>query len=335
MLTGPATKLLYSVAGRVVLINAYDAWSSSAITQVLSGWFLQPLSNQATNEIDITLSVRCGVTPPPIRKGLTPFAISHDGTCFTDNETYYITFGRSLIMFGPGRSAKVNLWVDQPFEMPSEIVTQLISHALSPALRRANVFEIHSAGVIAPNRSGAVMIAGPSGSGKSTLTSQLARVGWGYLSDDILLLTESGQRIDAQAFRRFFALTANTIAAARLQSTNNLSRQVKERVTPENHFKGTPVQAARVETIIFPEIGDARKSELRQLTSVESMQRLLRLCPWASYDKPTSADHLRVLGLLANTSSAFALIAGADVLIDPDALAELVSSVTEELAYKS
>jgi len=335
LLTGPATKLLYSVAGRVVLINAYDAWSLSAVTQVFSGWFLQPLSNQATNEIDITLSVRCGVTPPPIPVDLTTFEITHGGICFTDNDTYYITFGRSLIMFGPGRSPTVNLWVDQPYEVPSEIGTQLISHALSPALRRANVFEIHSAGVIAPNRSDAVMLAGPSGSGKSTLTSQLARVGWGYLSDDILLLTESEHRIEAQAFRRFFALTANTMAATRLQSTNILSRQVKERVTPENHFKGSPVQAARVETIIFPQIGDAGKSELKQLTAVESMQRLLRLCPWASYDKPTSGDHLRVMGLLANTTSAFALIAGADVLIDPSALAELLSSATEELAYKS
>jgi hypothetical protein len=65
------------------------------------------------------------------------------------------------------------------------------------------------------------------------------------------------------------------------------------------------------------------------------MQRLLRLSPWASYDRPTSAEHLKVLGMLANTTQAFELMAGRDVLNDPSSVAEMLFTVTEELAHKT
>ena len=190
---------------------------------------------------------------------------------------------------------------------------------------------MHSAGVVAPGRKEAIMIAGPSGSGKSTLTSQLARSGWGYLSDDILLVTEREQNIKVQPFRRFFALTPETMEAAKLQSTSESSAR-KERVTPQEYFQRGPIEAARPSTIIFPEITNSTHSEIRALSLGDSMQRLLRLCPWATYDKPTSAEHLKILGRLVNETAAFELKAGVDVLKDSDTVAELVTTVFNEFA---
>jgi hypothetical protein len=266
---------------------------------------------------------------------LRQFEITHGGHCFTDNETYHITFGNSLVVFGPGLNREVSLWVDQAYDIPSEIVTQLLSHALSPALRRTGIFEIHSAGVVPPGRKDAILLAGPSGSGKSTLTSQLARCGWGYLSDDILLLTEHEQEIAVQAFRRFFALTPETMSAAKLPSTADRGGRAKERVTPQEHFQAGQIQTARAAAIVFPEITRAERSRVNPLTAAESMQRLLRLCPWASYDKPTSAEHLRVLGLLANTTLAVELFMGTDIVSDPNAAAEVLGDAIAELACTS
>jgi hypothetical protein len=335
LLTGPAAKFLYSVAGRTVLINTYDEWSSMAPTQLFSGWFLHRLTNRETATPDITLNIRCGITPPPIPADLSCFEIMHGGICYTDEEIYYITFGDSVVMFGPGRSTEVNLWFDQSYQVPSDIVTQMFSHALSPALRRTDVFEIHSAAVVPPGRTGAVLLAGPSGSGKSTLTSQLARCGWGYLSDDILLLTEREQQIKVQAFRRFFALTADTMTAAKLQSANKLSSGRKERLTPQDHFQQPPTETARATTIVFPAIVAEQRSRFRQLTSAESMQRLLRLCPWSTYDKPTSGTHLKTLGLLASTTSAYELLAGQDVLADSNSAVEVIQTMVGEMASSS
>jgi len=41
---------------------------------------------------------------------------------------------------------------------------------------------------------------------------------------------------------------------------------------------------------------------------------LLRMCPWACYDKATAGAHLEVLGELARQADGFELLAGADLL---------------------
>jgi hypothetical protein len=155
--------MTYLVAGRILLIEAYDDWSVSAVSQIFARWFLTALPNQSTNESDVTVRIRCGATPPSLPTDLTGFDIGFGGTCHTDNSSYYVKFDRSLIVF-TDRTSEVDLWVDHPCDVSSAKVTQLISHALSPALRRCGVFEIHSAGVVPPGHDRAVMFAGPSGS---------------------------------------------------------------------------------------------------------------------------------------------------------------------------
>ena len=329
----PATKLFYSVAGRTVLINTYDDWSTTAVSRLLAGWFLTALPSQTQVSPAMSVSVRCGVAPPPVPVDYPHFEITNGGMCYTNNETYWVTFERSLIVFGGSRDSEVKLWVDQPYDIASYKVAQLLSHALSPALRRCNIFEIHSAGVTLPGGNDAIMIAGPSGCGKSTLTAQLASRGWGYLSDDILLLHETGQEIEARSFRRFFALTSDTMMAVKLtQSVSETSGGLKERIKPQEHFEKSPIECATPGTIIFPSITGALRSRANSLTAAESMRRLLRLCPWASYDKPTSAEHLRVLGKLANSTTSFELFAGRDILGDSKIAAEVVSGVVGEHA---
>ena len=327
----PAAKMYYSVAGCTVLIEAYDDWSVQAVSHVFAGWFLTLLSSHPDSKADATVRIRCGITPPPIPSGLTSFAITQGGICYTDDYSYYLKFDASSIAFGPGTDREIDLWVDQPYELPSSTVVHLVSHALSPALRRSGVFEIHSAGVMPPDGDKAIMIAGSSGCGKSTLTSQLARSGWRYLSDDILLLREATQTIEVWAFRRFFALTAETIAAVQLTrvAVNEVSG-TKERLVPQEHFETVQIERSVPGTIIFPMVTREANSRLSVLTATETMTRLLRLCPWASYDKPTSMEHLRLLGLLASNTSAFELQAGIDIMQNPKLASSLIHSLIDQ-----
>ena len=330
MLTRPAAKMFYSVAGRTVLIEAHDEWSIQAVSELFSGWFLNSISGDDSGSFDATIRVHCGVSSPAIPSGFTSFEIGHGGTRHTDNQSFYIEIDGSLVYFAADRPC-VDLWVREPYEIASPIVAQLLSHALSPALRRCHVFEIHSAGVVSPRGDFAVMIAGPSGSGKSTLTSLLASCGWSYLSDDILLLRETDREIEALPFRRFFALTEATMAATNIQGSSFV-RSAKERITPQDHFSSTQVQTATPRAIFFTSVAHEQSSRVVPLTAKESMTRLLRLCPWASYDKPTSVEHLRVLGRLANSTAAFELHSGADILEKPGRADQLVHSVFSETA---
>jgi hypothetical protein len=327
----PATSMRYSVAGRTVLIDAYDEWSAKAVFSLFSGWFLSPISESDKENPDLTLRIHCGTVPDLVPPECTSFSIALGGICHTDNQRYFIEFHNSLITFGPGTLAEVDLWVNQPYEVNSSEVAQLISHALSPGLRRCGVFELHSAGVVAPKSSKAIVFAGPSGSGKSTLTSQLASNGWGYLSDDILMLRERNQEVEVSAFRRFFALTDETIAAVNLPGVTSNSIG-KKRVTPQDHFQANLIQQATAGTLIFPSITKETRSRLIRLNPATAMSRLIRLCPWASYDKPTSAEHLRILGTLANSTASFDLLAGRDILKSPQQAAELILNATSELA---
>jgi hypothetical protein len=45
---------------------------------------------------------------------------------------------------------------------------------------------------------------------------------------------------------------------------------------------------------------------------------LLRMCPWACYDKPIAEAHLRVLAQLARQAKGFELAAGSDLLGDSE-----------------
>ena len=325
----PAARMVYSAAGRSVFIDAKDEWSAQSVVDVFDSWFFTPIDPHSVATPDVTIEIQSGIALSPMPGDLQNFEIIHGGTCYTDNQTYYLDFDGSRVIFGPGTARQVQLWVNKPGECSLARFTQLLSHALSPALRRCGVFEIHSGGVLAPGNEKAIMIAGPSGSGKSTLTSQLARCGWRYLSDDILLMHGVDNEIKVQAFRRFFALTAETLAAAKLSRTdlNSMPGVAKERVVPEDHFDTIPVQQATPGTICFVGIASAANTSVVALTPSETMAKLLRLCPWASYDKPTSGEHLRTLGLLAQTTSAFDLRTGVDVLEKPETVAAILSEI--------
>jgi hypothetical protein len=319
----------YLVAGRTVLIETSDEWAHRAVSEIFSAWFFNLIPPDNSREPNATIQIHCHPDLPSFPSHLPGFAITNSGTCFTDESSYYLVFSDAMVVFGTGNKAKIDLWVTQPHG-PSSRFVQLLSHALSPALRRSGIFEIHSAGVIPPQSKSAVMIAGASGSGKSTLTTQLARSGWDYLSDDILVLTAVGEELHLHAFRRFFALTDETLAAVHLGAVKTPAVDSKHRVIPQDHFRRAPVETAVPRAIVFPTIIERGDSQIRALTPGETMSRLLRLCPWASYDKGTSVEHLRVLGRLANSSSGFDLLAGPDIMNDSHLTARMFFNITDK-----
>ncbi len=320
--------MFFGVAGRILLVDTLDDFSATAVARVLGELVLTPLPVNGKKP-DSTIRIRCNSTPPRVPIGLDRFEVFDGGVCHTDGDSVYLVLDESLVVIGKPGGPEVDVWLRKHYDLGSWILSQLISQALAAALRRRDLFLLHSAGVLPPGQDKAILIAGESGCGKSTFTFQLASTGWGYLSDDVLLLHQDEHGIEAQGLRRCFALAADTLAALQFEPASAPSKQAtaKKRLSPTELFPAGHIKSARPGAVLFPVVTREPESSIKKLTAYETMCRLLRLCPWACYDKSIATSHLDFIASLAREAKGFDVQAGTDLFGNPAATAKLVSTV--------
>jgi len=328
--------MVYRVAGQPLLVHAEDAWAAHAIGALFAGWYLLS-EDKAGSEPSSTpaIVVRSAAPVPRIPAGLPAFDIAGGGTCHTDGGTSYIDIDGSIVVIGGVESAEVEVWMNGPLALDSPALTRLVSYALAAALRRRRLFELHSAALVDPESGAGVLIIGPSGSGKSTQTVHLAAAGWPFLTDDVLLLRQEQDGVQAWPLRRCFAITADTFAASRFLQTRSsfdplaVQDDDKSLFLPHGVFTAGFRDNCVPGTLFFSELSGGSRSRVARLSPGEAMARLIRMSPWSCYDRATAADHLAVLSALARQASAYRLLAGTD-LLDPETSANLIAGCTAE-----
>ena len=307
VLDRPASQSFYAVAGRFLFIQSSDLELATWIERLFAGWQLTPLSSLERNP-DIKISFTRGDLPP-VPPGLSQFEVAEGGRCYTSGDEYYLQFERSLLKLEDKNPVFVSVFISDPNDAELARVT---SFAVCAALRRFGLFELHAAGVTEPNSRAGALIIGPSGSGKSTLTSQLASAGWSYLSDDELLLSLHDETVEARGFRSFFALAEP-------------GGSVKSRFEPLTAFSAPRDDRAVPRFLFFTAISGDEKTRVRELAQAETMTRLIRACPWASYDTAVAGPNLELLSRLARQAKGFDLAAGKD-LLEPETASQIISS---------
>lgn len=310
----PASHGSYAVAGRLLFVETTDLRLGNLIESLCAGWQLTPVSLPERTP-DITISFRCGDVPQ-IPRNLNQFEIAECGQCYTDGDDLYLALGSSLMHLQNGKQVSVKIWLDSVPDPGDALLPRVTSFAICAALRRYGIFEIHSAGIVHPESEKGVLIIGPSGSGKSTLAVQLAKAGWPYLSDDELLLSLVDGEIEARGFRSFFAVSG-------------ASGTSKTCFEPDAVFPSQRRPRAVPGLLLFVRLSGEQKSQLHKLTQVETMTRLIRACPWATYDTSIAGANLEALSALARQTSAFNLYAGRD-LLEPGCAADLLSQQLEQ-----
>jgi hypothetical protein len=329
----PAFAYFYTVAGRFICVESGDERSASLFQHYFAGWHVTPVADARGVRPDATISVHAREESPSVPHGLESFEVAAGGVCHTDGQTYFFVSQDSAIHVGARNPSRVEIWIGQSAAAQERAaLARLAFNACMTAMRRCGLFELHGAGLVGPKRSGGVLIVGPSGSGKSTLATQLASAGWQYLSDDTLLLLRSGEGVEARALRRVFAVTTPTVATGVLAGFEELLAEPvpfdphKRRFEPEKIFPGGFVETCVPRAIFFPIINGEPTSQARRLSQVETMARLIKICPWACYDKPAARAHLSVLSLLARQSAGYELHAGTDLLGDAAYTAKFISA---------
>lgn len=325
----PALSSVYEVAGRFLLLDVGDPESAETIQRFLARWNLTMLSEPA-DRIDAEVIVRLGAAPS-IPEGFSEFPLSEGAVGYACETAYRIVFPRAVL--AADESNVVRVWLDQPVQYDQVLLPPLVSHAVSSALRRADVFELHSGAVVDKVSAMSMLICGPSGSGKSTLTLQLAAAGWNYLSDDVVLLGLKGDLVKAIGLRRFFALTRETVDMIALPQVKTLLSGAvtvhKLPLVPEELFPSGSIDSCQPNAILFVSVAKKEQSEVRALSAGETMSRLIRLCPWSCYDGAVARKFLDVLAKLVKQSRSFELLGGTDLLGEPKIMARFLTTAME------
>jgi hypothetical protein len=318
----PAHASFYAVAGRFICVRAEDEEVAELFRRYFSGWHVSALGAAPRQEPDVTI-VAAGGAVPDAPRGLETFETAGGGVCHTDGQSYFFESNGSAVRVRAESPRRVEVWFGSSAEARERAaLARLIFDASMTALRRCGLFELHGAGVVEPESGEGVLVVGPSGSGKSTLATQLAGAGWLYLSDDSLLLDERGAQVEARALRRQFAVAEPTIAAGVLGGfEDRLSEPapfdpLKRRFEPQEIFPERFAEVCRPAAVFFPVVTREPSSRARRISQAETMRQLLRMCPWACYDKPSAPAHLGVLAKLARQAAGYELLAGTDLLGD-------------------
>ncbi|HEY3581422.1 MAG TPA: hypothetical protein VGK82_12790 [Pyrinomonadaceae bacterium] len=293
-------------------MQCFDRHLAARIERLFGGWQLTPVASCDLNP-DIEISFSSADSLPVIPRGLSEFEVAAGGRCYVDTDELYLQFNNSLLLLEHKNPVCVSVFIREVNDVELGRVT---SFAVCAAMRRFGLFELHAAGVVVPNTRDGVLIVGPSGSGKSTLTLELVKSGWGYLSDDELLLNVAGEEVEARGFRSFFALSpasGATVGPSRFKTS----------FEPASIFAVPAVSCVAPRSVLFTSISGLNETQISALDQSETMTRLIRACPWATYDTAVAGPYLQLLSRLAHQARGFDLQAGTD-LLEPDRASHII-----------
>jgi len=322
----PVNHICYVVAGRLLFVQTSDSQFADLLRHLFAGW---QLSYEAfpNRQPDVVIKCMVGESFPLTPVEVQRFELAEQAQCYLVDNGFFVDFGSSLVQLKSTDTVEINIWFKTGSSSVNANLARTMSFAICAGLRRYGLFELHGAGLLAPNGGPGVIILGPSGSGKSTLTTQLASSGWQYLSDDELLLSLEHDQVVSRGFRSFFALSPEAIALTGATIASSTDRATKTCFEPADVFGENPVETTIPRALFFTTVTGKGETRVVELSRAETMTRLLRASPWATYDREVAAENLRVLSQLAKQSTGFDLLAGRDLLI-PGYASTLLQSIT-------
>lgn len=326
---------VFEIAGRFVFFESNGA-DVPGLAEFLDAHYYTAVHPSACPAPDATISWKLQDPPRQLDGAFQQFEISGGGLGSTDGRTCMFDFKNACVVAHGDQPRRLEVLMKRVLDLRTLDDLHVVNYAISTALRRCGLYELHSGAVVNPDNQLGVLLAGPSGSGKSTLSLQLVASGWRYLTDDVLFFRPNCGSLKAYPVRRAFAVTKSTVEASgdRVRdafSSDDWFEGGKKSFIPDEIFPERFVPECEPGAIFFPNITKAEESLVKPLTQSETMVQLIRLCPWSCYDPITSAGHLQGLSSLARQCEGFALLAGKDLLRDSSRASELISEHTSRM----
>jgi hypothetical protein len=253
-------------------------------------------------------------------------------------EDVCLTNGASLVhlqpMQGWGEAWLAPSFVDQP----PLLQRHLWAFSLLTLLHPLGLYSLHAAGVVARAGAGLLLIGRP-GSGKSTLALGLIRLGWGYLSDDAVLLHSQPEGVEALACRQPFYIDATATAAYPElpcgEEVPDTAGGRKRRVHIRAAYPEQAVARCRPWVLLFTSIIPRPHSMIRPMDPHRALRHLLAESAPQLIDRRTMPRHLDVLTRLVQQTITYGLRAGRDLYHHPARLAVLLAKATGKTRWRA
>jgi hypothetical protein len=325
----PVSKKFYEVAGRLLSFETDAEWAARFADGYLSGVHLAPALVGEDDRADLRFTFSTD-TAPPLPPGLETFAVP-GGLCHADARCYFLEVCGSRIDVAAREERRVSVWVgaSDAARRTNALIT-LIAYALPAGLRRCGLYDLHAGGMVEPETGAGFLFPGASESGKTSLCIRLGAAGWGFMSDDQLLVSDGPEGVEVRALRRPFQTSAAALAGCDLPRLEEaLGVRIpndpdKRKLDPEILFPGRYASRAPARVLCFPAVTGERESRVSEAGAADVMSRLIKMCPWSSYDLSAAREHLGLLSRIVRQCRAFRLDAGRDIFDDPSAAARLL-----------
>ena len=330
----PVSGRFYQIGDRLLSVVTNADWTTRLAESFFSGLHLSPSVGQDSGSAHLLLRIMTE-PPPPLPTQLQRFEVP-GGVCYKNHQSYYLDVKGSRIAVGARDSKEVNVWLGDtlPARSRASLIT-VMAYAVPAALRRIGFYDLHAAALIGPESGWCFLFPGSSGSGKTSLSLRLAASGWRYLSDDMVVISDGVDGVEARGLRRPFQSSDDSLAGHELPRLGDalgvtIPNSDKRRLDPEILFPGQFATSAQPVVLCLPVITGEYLSRLEETTKVEAMMRLIAMCPWSNYDSSAAREHLRLLNQLVRQCRTFTLHAGRDVFDEPEGASALLAGIVKE-----
>lgn len=322
----------YEIADRLLFVETDAEWATRLAETFFSGLHLSLSLGHSTGPPHLRLKIMTE-PPPPLPTEMHRFKVP-GGVCYKNHQSYCLEVKGSRVAVGPKDSKRVEVWLgDSAHARTTASLITVMAYAISAALRRVGLYDLHAAALIEPESGCCFVFPGPSRSGKTSLSLRLAASGWHYLSDDLVVISEGEEGVEARGLRRPFLTSSDSLGGCELPRVDDAldvpipNDSEKRSLDPEILFPAQFAASAQPGVLCFPVITGESESRLAETTKAEAMMRLILMCPWSNYDASAAREHLRVLGYLVRQCRTYTLHAGRDIFEEQTGASALLARI--------
>jgi len=241
---------------------------------------------------------------------------------FEKEGKYYYACGESVLMFDPDSSGIDGIIGDEIMSIPRYFAYGLFTIVLMESLRYHGLYYLHGAALISP-QGRSIVITGEGATGKTTITVSLIRLGWKWLTDDTLFISNGTHGLKLLPFMREFHIPpklAEKIEELRflLNAPPYFPYNPKRAVKGESIYGNQQVSSInRPDMVLFTYIVDEPVSRVEKMSALEALNKIIRMSPFVLFSQGAAKAHLEALKEIVEGADCYKLYSGRDMVESP------------------